>query len=98
MAARWNKICDTPGSPSYAHAGRGSAMSVARIGIAMILGLSFICLPTATRAQKMTVTGKLVRVAAIGGESTGLAIQLDSEITIDGKHADSVEIAYSKTK
>ena len=32
----------------------------------------------------MTVTGTLTRVMAIGGESTGWAIQLDSAAAIDG--------------
>ena len=35
---------------------------------------------------------------AIGGESTGWAIQLDHEITIDGKQVSSIEIDYPKTK
>jgi len=44
-------------------------------------------------AQKITVTGKLDRVMAIGGESTGWAIQLDSEAAIDGKQVNSIEVA-----
>ncbi len=35
---------------------------------------------------------------AIGGESTGWAIQLDHEITIDGKQISSLEIDYPKAK
>jgi len=45
-----------------------------------------------TPAQKITVTGKLGRVMAIGGESTGWTILLDSEATIDGKQVNSVEV------
>jgi hypothetical protein len=44
------------------------------------------------------VTGKLNRVMAIGGESTGWAIQLDHEITVEGKQVSSLEIDYPKTK
>ena len=44
------------------------------------------------------MTGKLNRVMAIGGESTGWAIHLDHEITVEGKHVSSLEIDYPKTK
>ncbi|HEV3483562.1 MAG TPA: hypothetical protein VGR97_14685 [Candidatus Acidoferrales bacterium] len=69
-----------------------------RIALGLIFLLSCICWQAAAQEQaKMTVTGKLIRVAAIGGESTGWAIQLDSEITIDGKRVNSVEIDYHET-
>lgn len=42
----------------------------------------------------MTVTGTLVRAMAIGGESTGWSIQVDPEITVDGKPVHSIEITY----
>ena len=61
----------------------------------LILGT---CLQAAAREPKpITVTGKLVRVMAIGGESTGWAIQLESEIAIEGKEANSIEVDYHKT-
>ena len=44
------------------------------------------------------MTGKLGRVMAIGGESTGWAIQLDSETTIDGKRVGFLEVDYSNTE
>jgi len=46
----------------------------------------------------MTVTGKLTRVMAIGGESTGWTIQLDSEVAVDGKQVNSIEADSRKTK
>jgi heat shock protein HslJ len=56
------------------------------------------CLQAGAQEPKpVTVTGKLVRVMAIGGESTGWAIQLESEIAIEGKQANSIEIDYHKT-
>jgi heat shock protein HslJ len=62
---------------------------------ALLLG---VCLPAAAQEQKaITVTGKLVRVVAIGGESTGWTIQLESEIAVDGKLANSIEVDYHKT-
>jgi hypothetical protein len=39
--------------------------------------------------------GKLERVMAIGGESTGWAVQLDAETVIDGKKVTSIEVAYN---
>ena len=83
-------------------------MRMARIGMGLILVLFCVCLQAATQEQKatpeqkpgkgMTVTGKLERVMAIGGETTGWAIQLESEMTIDGKPVNSIEIDYHGPK
>jgi heat shock protein HslJ len=73
-------------------------MRIARIGTGLILVLFCICLYAEMPAQKITVTGKLTRVMAIGGESAGWAIQLDSETTIDGKQVNSIEVDSRKTK
>ena len=73
-------------------------MRIARIGTGLTLVLFCICLYAKTPAQKMTVTGKLTRVMAIGGESTGWAIQLDSEAAIDDKQVHSIEVDSRKTK
>jgi hypothetical protein len=43
--------------------------------------------------REVAVKGILVRVVGIGGESTGWAIRLDSEIKIEGKSVRSIEIA-----
>ena len=48
--------------------------------------------------DQITVTGKLSRVMAIGGESTGWSIHLDHPTTFQGKDVDSLEIDYVKTK
>jgi heat shock protein HslJ len=75
-------------------------MRIARIGAGLGLGLCLamfcVCL-YAEPAKKMTVTGKLTRVMAIGGESTGWAIELESETVIDGKPVHSIEIDYPNT-
>jgi hypothetical protein len=44
----------------------------------------------------ITVTGNLSQVAAIGGETTGWAIRLDSEIKINGKNVSSIEVSGDK--
>ena len=70
-------------------------MRIARI--AAVVALIFMCTAVKATPQtqtKMTVTGTLARAMAIGGESTGWSIQLDPEITVDGKPAHSIEISY----
>ncbi len=63
------------------------------------LGLMLLCagLQAQTDVQKVTVMGKLTHVMAIGGESTGWAIEVDPGVTIDGKELHSVEVSYKKT-
>ena len=77
-------------------------MRIARIGtgltVVLFCVLFCICLYAKTPGQKITVTGKLTRVMAIGGESTGWTIQLDSEAAIDGKQVHSIEVDSRKTK
>lgn len=78
-------------------------MRIARFSTGLILGMLSLgmlclCLPAEMSAQKLTVTGTLTRVMAIGGESTGWTIQLDSEATIDGKQVSSLEVDSRKTK
>ena len=68
------------------------------LSILMVLALSLGLLAKAPAKNKITVAGKLGRVMAIGAESTGWAIQLDSPITIDGKQLESIEVQSRKTK
>jgi heat shock protein HslJ len=44
--------------------------------------------------QTVTLTGKLGRAIAIGGESTGWSLEMESATTIDGKQATSVQVNY----
>src|SRR5215831_341167 len=69
-------------------------MRVARSGAAIILALCCVELEAETQIQKVTVMGKLIRVMAVGSETSGWAIQTESEITIDGKKLDSIEVDY----
>lgn len=73
-------------------------MRVLRLSIGLILALS--ALPSEARAQgpKIVVIGELQRVVAIGGESTGWVVQLESEISIDGKEAASIEVEYNNAR
>lgn len=58
----------------------------------LILAVLGLHLQVQTPERQTTVTGTLGRVMAIGGESTGWAIQLDSETTLDGKRVGSIEV------
>lgn len=54
--------------------------------------------PSAVRSQEkdhvqtITVTGKLQRVAAMGGETTGWAVALDKPLQLEGKALTRLEI------
>jgi heat shock protein HslJ len=73
-------------------------MRTARLGTGLVLALLFLFSRVDAKPPKTTVTGTLTRVMAIGAESTGWAIQFDSETTIDGKPLTSVEVEYHKLK
>lgn len=51
--------------------------------------------PVFAKTKKLTVMGKLTRVMAVGGESTGWAIELNPVITLDGQQISSLEIHSS---
>jgi heat shock protein HslJ len=68
-------------------------MHVVKVGVILAVAVLCICVEVFPQEQEITVTGKLIRVMAIGGESTGWAIQLESERSIDGKQVDTLEIA-----
>lgn len=44
------------------------------------------------RDGAITVRGTLVRVAAIGGETTGWAVRLDEAATLDGRLTEALEV------
>lgn len=73
-------------------------MRITQVALSLILALACVCPRLATQEHELTVRGKLVRTMAIGGESTGWAIQLDSEIIVDSKSANSVEVDYPRTR
>lgn len=64
-----------------------------RLGAILTLLLTFLCLPTPAQTQRLTVTGTLSRVMAIGGESTGWSIAFDTETTIDGQPLHSIQVS-----
>src|SRR5215470_15300592 len=73
-------------------------MRKAQLLTTIVLAFCLTVLAKTPSKSKVTVTGKLGRVMAIGAESTGWAIQLDSPVTIDGKQLDSIEVQSRKKK
>ena len=65
-------------------------------GLGLIVALVSVYLLAQSVGQKITLTGKLVRAMAIGGESTGWVLELDSASTIDGKQVNAIQVSYSK--
>jgi heat shock protein HslJ len=70
-------------------------MSIARLVAVLILSLASVGLRGLQAADELiTLTGKLVRAIAVGGESTGWALELDSAITVDGRQMNSLQVRY----
>src|SRR5258708_213694 len=68
-------------------------------GLCCMLMVVFIFAQVKTEEQNMiTVTGKLERVVGTGGESTGWAIQMDSEMKIKDKPVKSIEVNHDTKK
>jgi heat shock protein HslJ len=71
-------------------------MPIARFTPGLILAL-VATLAAQSPEKKITVTGKLTRVMAIGAESTGWSVEFDSATTIEGKPLHSIQIRYGTT-
>ncbi len=69
-------------------------MRIARASLGLILVLCCVCLHAdESDPQKITLVGTIHRVMAIGAESTGWMVQVDSETIIDGKPISSIEVS-----
>jgi hypothetical protein len=69
-------------------------MRIARATMGLILALCCVCLHAQEgEPQKITLVGTLHRAVAIGAESTGWSVQVDSETIIDGKPISSIEVS-----
>jgi hypothetical protein len=71
-------------------------MRIAPTAAALMLVVFSISSIAELAPQKITVSGMLHHVMAIGAETTGWTIELDSETTIDGKVATSIQISDSQ--
>jgi hypothetical protein len=50
------------------------------------------------KSDKLSVTGKLTRVMAIGAETSGWAVELNPPFSVNGKQVSSIEIVAADTK
>ena len=71
-------------------------MRGARMISGLILTLASLSLHAQSSKQEITVTGKLARAMAIGGESSGWVVELDPAITVGGKQLSSIQVRDSK--
>jgi len=67
--------------------------SAAGVLLLIVLFSSNLAAQGARQPDAITVTGTLARVAGIGGETTGWAIELDSEIEVQGEQVKSIEVS-----
>ena len=81
----------------FAEIGEPSMRSL-RITAVLAFAAFSICLAAASQQEEITVTGKLARAMAIGGESTRWAIELDAPMDIEGKQLHSIEVASQDPK
>jgi heat shock protein HslJ len=72
-------------------------MRIARLVTGMIVASACVFLHAQAPKEEITVTGKLVRAMAIGGESTGWVVELDPAVTIGGKELHSIQVSYGET-
>ena len=69
-------------------------MRITRASMGLILTLCCVFLHADEGdPQKITLVGTLHRAMAVGAESTGWMVQVDSETIIDGKPISSVEVS-----
>jgi hypothetical protein len=92
MAINWERISSVETMTALSR-----AMRILGLSASVILALACVYLSAQPREQEITVTGKLVRVMAIGGESTGWAIDFESPTDIGGKRVNSIQVSYRKT-
>jgi hypothetical protein len=72
-------------------------MRIALASLGLILALGYVGLHADEgEPQKITIVGTLHRAMAIGGESTGWMVQVDSETIVDGKPISSIEVSDSR--
>ena len=72
-------------------------MRIARASMGLILMLGCLYLHADEgEPQKITVVGTLHRAMAIGAETTGWMVQVESETIIDGKPITSIEVSDTR--
>jgi heat shock protein HslJ len=72
-------------------------MRIARL-VAVTLAFAGVYLQAQATGQEISVTGRLARAMAIGAETTGWVLELESAITVGGKQLNLIQVSYPKTK
>jgi hypothetical protein len=70
----------------------GTIMRLWTIGVIFFLMVSCGYSQKEGGQETVTITGKLVRILAIGGETTGWAVKLDSPLEVEGKKLSQIEV------
>jgi hypothetical protein len=81
-------------------------MRSARITVCAVLVLFCLAAPNRLPCQsdkpdksdKISVTGKLTRVMAIGAETSGWAVELNPPLNVNGKDVNSIEVVVADSK
>lgn len=75
------------------HDGRRRACVFVAIALLCFVGFTKMSAQTKNEEKAVTVRGTLERVAGIGGETTGWAIRLNSDLEVGGKRLRSIEVS-----
>jgi hypothetical protein len=81
-------------------------MRFTRITVCAVLVLFCLAAPNRVPCQsdkpeksdKISVSGKLTRVMAIGAETSGWAVELNPPLNVNGKDVNSIEVVVADTK
>lgn len=78
-------------------------MRLARITACVALVLFCLAAPNritcqSDKSDKISVTGKLTRIMAIGAETSGWAVELNPPFSVNGKQVTSIEIVTADSK
>ena len=68
------------------------------MGIFCVLMVTSVWAEPKEEPKTVIVTGKLVKIVAIGGETTGWAVDLDSPIEVNGEKLNRIEIDPKEKK
>jgi len=72
-------------------------MRIARASMGLILTLCCVCLHADQGdPQKVTLVGTVHRAMAVGAETTGWMVQVDSVTMVDGKPISSIEVSDTR--
>jgi hypothetical protein len=72
-------------------------MRIARASMGLILTLCCVCLHAdESDPQKVTLVGTVHRAMAVGAETTGWMVQVDSVTIVDGKPISSIEVSDTR--